>query len=407
MIGIKRLNRTCRVTSAMVVAALLFLNVAPALAAFSDYTFINIADTNGTTFTNFFAPSLNDSRQMTFMGVGGPSGTGVYQRDSDGTISQVRAQATAGTIAEWTIDDSGRSVFGHSGDGVFFGEPGSVRDVFNAAGPMNVNVQIRQQVNAQGNMGIAGAQAGSSANRMVSFVEWDDVTNFENRIADNTTAGTPFTWVGISKINDGNDVMFAAINALNQQAIHRGHPSTATNATVLMADSNGTPLKDIGDFDTNNNRELLIDGRNDSFTDTMFFVDSGGNLSEYIVFVPPNTPLVNAVAPNLNNAGDIAFQAGSTVWGGLQDWGIFTGPDHNADRVIGHDDSLFGGTVERVVLVHGGLSDLGEIGLYYLLTDGTEGIAIATTLSDPVPEPGSLSLLGLGGLMVLRRRRRG
>ena len=404
MMKTKSLNRTLGVVFTVLVVALPALIAAPAFAAFDDYAFINIANTAGTTFTNFFAPSLNDSRQMVFLGVGGPSGTGIYQRDSDGTISQIRAQATAGTIAEWTIDDSGRSVFGHSGSGVFFGEPGSMRDVFNAAGPMNVNVQIRQQVNAQGNMGIAGAQAGSSSNRMVSFVEWDDATNFEHRIADNTTAGTPFTWVGISKINDGNDVMFVALNALNQQSIHRGHHSTATNATVLMADSNGTPLRDISDYDTNNNRELLIDGRNDSLTDTLFFVDSGGNLTEHIVFAGPGTQLVNAVAPNLNDAGDIAFQAGSTAWLGFGEWGIFTGPDVDDDRVIGHDDPLFGGTVATVVLVQGGLSESGEIGFYYRLSDGTEGIAIATTHDEPIPEPAGLGLIGVALLAVRKRR---
>jgi len=38
---------------------------------------------------------------------------------------------------------------------------------------------------------------------------------------------------------------------------------------------------------------------------------------------------------------------------------------------------------------------------------GVDEIRIGTTLADviPVPEPASVALLGLGGLMLLRRRR--
>ncbi|MFG0327044.1 MAG: GC-type dockerin domain-anchored protein [Phycisphaerales bacterium JB037] len=353
-----------------------------AVADPGDWIFIKIADTTTSDFTNFFAPALNNDRKMVVQATSTITGEGMHHWNGKNTFSLLRVMANNSTIGEWGIDDSGRGAFASQGQGVFHGGPGQVETKFDSLGPLNIGTaQMRKQVNSDGNMAVSGTQAGGS-NTMVSFVEDGALTNSEVRIADNTSPGSPFSWVGLARINDENRVYFVALTPTNVQQLHAGDPAAGVNNSLLMVNAATTSLKDIADFDVNADDEMLIRGRNDLLRDTLFYIDADGNLSEWIVFGSPFTELANPVAPNINNVGDRAFQAGSTRWTGSGEWGIFTGPDHDDDRVIGHDDPLFGGTVATAVMIVGGLSEESDIGFYYRLTSGEQGIAIAVGRPD-------------------------
>lgn len=58
--------------------------------------------------------------------------------------------------------------------------------------------------------------------------------------------------------------------------------------------------------------------------------------------------------------------------------GLFTGPDPVADKVIRSGDTLFSSTVFYLNLGSAGLNESGQISFRYSLTDGRQGIAIAT-----------------------------
>jgi hypothetical protein len=90
-------------------------------------------------------------------------------------------------------------------------------------------------------------------------------------------------------------------------------------------------------------------------------------------------PYSNVREVGINNAGDVVFlaQLAPNVYG------ILTGPDPVADKVIRDGDALFGSTA--TVLQGGttidGPNDAGQIVFRYSLADGRSGIALATPVA--------------------------
>jgi hypothetical protein len=83
----------------------------------------------------------------------------------------------------------------------------------------------------------------------------------------------------------------------------------------------------------------------------------------------------------INNIGDVAFLAQLAP----STFGILTGPDPVADKVIRDGDTLFGSTVTDLFFNTGpefdGPNDAGQIAFRYSLANGRSGIALAT----PIP----------------------
>jgi hypothetical protein len=102
------------------------------------------------------------------------------------------------------------------------------------------------------------------------------------------------------------------------------------------------------------------------------------------------------------NAADAVALIGLLDAGG---YGIFTGPDPVANMVVAIGDPLFGSTVNALNIANYAINDLGQVGFLYNLTDGRNGLAIAT----PVPEPLSPALVAgaVAAAAVVRRRRFG
>jgi hypothetical protein len=77
----------------------------------------------------------------------------------------------------------------------------------------------------------------------------------------------------------------------------------------------------------------------------------------------------------VNNENTVAFSAGLD---GQPGTGIYTGADPSLHKVIGPGDVIFGGTVQDVFFQRDGYNDHGQMAFVYTLTNGMEGIAIAT-----------------------------
>lgn len=191
-----------------------------------------------------------------------------------------------------------------------------------------------------------------------------------------TEFGTP-SYAGGEFVGDGSSGLFNDTS-----------PLTATDNFVMEARLTPSAV-DVFDFalgntegDSNNGYGILLEAGNwklirmgQVVTDTgvpvalgtevnIAFVRQGGNSQLYLNGVPIGASHANAAAPTRLNIGYNPFDGGA---GG------------------------FNGTIDEIRLSTVGANDQ--------LTLGQDGFIAV------VPEPGSLALLGLGGLAMLRRRR--
>jgi len=150
----------------------------------------------------------------------------------------------------------------------------------------------------------------------------------------------------------------------------------------------------------------------------LFIGDGAGNI-EQVVRRGQAAPDGNGVFSNpvdhaLNDAGQAAFISPltGTVGGTTDDNGIFFyDPSQGLIQVVREGDAMLGSTVTALVFNNGdegrgeersGLNNAGQVAYSFELANGTEGVAIWT-----VPEPSSLAALGVAGLLLSSRRRRG
>jgi hypothetical protein len=105
-----------------------------------------------------------------------------------------------------------------------------------------------------------------------------------------------------------------------------------------------------------------------------------------------------AVQDPSTNGQNVAF-LGSYIVAGVSKTGIFLDSDGTITSVIKAGDPLFGGVL-RSLFPSNSAYDGYRVGFQYSLTNGTTGIAVAD-----LPEPESISLLTIGVVSALARRR--
>ncbi len=91
------------------------------------------------------------------------------------------------------------------------------------------------------------------------------------------------------------------------------------------------------------------------------------------------------------------------TWAGSNN-GIFLYSDGDIFPIISTGDTLFGSAVTYLHLSQFGYDYVNNnVAFFYILANGTSGIAVADI--SMIPEPATISLLGIGGALLVRRRR--
>ena len=374
--------RTC--SGAMTLLAVLIVLCGTGFASADDYTFQLIADNTGDFSALAGSAWMSDSGAVLFNGLlTGVSGWGVYTSDGVNTVeivhtssspySDVGAGAIApdGTVSFWARDADAMYIC--KGDGV------NTTVIADTTGPFT------------------GFQGGAiNSNGWVAFaadgddsgylgVYRGDGDNLETMIE----PSGPFTRIfGYMDYGDEDTVAFWGVRDDGH-----GEGIYATDGTTLttIADSTGV----FGNF------ESTVSINSHGMVAFAADLACGGPRGVYIgdgdsieMIADESGPFSYLLAPSINDQGDVAFTG---FFNSNQDWGIFTGPDFENDRVLVNGDPLFDSEV--LYVAPGTMNNAGQIAFFVTLADYRQVVGVAT----PVPEPATLGLLALGLAAVLRR----
>ena len=358
------------------------------------YEFVNVADSSGPLDNlGFGFPSINNNGMVSFRGTYKDGGWGLFAGSSRGGPLTTLIDSRVGGLVRYVsgephgLNDAGTIAFqGGLEDGrigVFTVAPsGALTTVFSGFGPAvgvpeNPPVQRYPVIGYKTDIDGAGAAV------------------FWTRDADGVTsirkgAGGAITTV----VDTRGDLKFLGQPAMNQSGTVSffGSPD-GEEVGVYVADAAGvrrvwgapegrrfdasstaTDINDLG--------AIAIEGGGIVAPDGTFTTIGGEG--------QPGSPAIN-------NAGAIAFYSGFGEYPN-NTYGVYTGSNPVADKVIAKGDPLFGATATGMSVFGGGMNDRGEIVFKYSVSGGRYGIAVAR----PVPEPASLWPLALAALAMRR-----
>ncbi|MEQ8464310.1 DUF7453 family protein [Coleofasciculus sp. E1-EBD-02] len=220
----------------------------------------------------------------------------------------------------------------------------------------------------------------------VAFREYDDYIN-DYVISIVTGDGARRTIMaddsGRLALNNNGTVAFEAL-------LEGGGSGIFTSSSITpIADTNSL-FKDFHTLSLNDEETLafrasLDDGSAGIFTSSngslSTIADTGGLFSSFSSSrVRDDGTFVLLDGPAINNNGTVAFGAQLDTG----EYGIFTGSDPVADKVIAIGDPLFGSTVTSLAFSNKGFNDAGEVAFLAKLADGSSGIFRAEPGDDGV-----------------------
>jgi hypothetical protein len=387
-----------------IIGPLLALGLAlvfPSGARTEDYTFIKIAETAPGGFVSFsnLAPSVNATGTVAFrsefVGV-----QGIYTGEGGPTT---------------TIIDT---------NGATFGAFGGDSPMINAAG--TIAFQASRKAEAGGGTGIFTVSGGATTNIALSGASGGGVfTGFSSSISINDAGTAAFYATRNVAVGGGDGIFIGSGGAVTPVALSTDPDFTgfgggfapminAAGAVVFTAGIEGSPTSNSGVFARNGGTTTEIARNLESFssfrdpainadgkvafvatlTDLQrgVYVGSGGSPTNIVDSGNPGAPatLVDSYGPysnqilggpSINAAGKIVFSVGFDT--GIDNYGLFTGPNQVTDKVIRTGDPLFGSTVVQLSFGRQGLNDAGQIAFRYHLADGRQGIALTAVAEAP------------------------
>ncbi|HEX5229851.1 MAG TPA: choice-of-anchor tandem repeat NxxGxxAF-containing protein [Bryobacteraceae bacterium] len=381
--------RNIRLSSAMVLGIAV---LAGSSLYGAEYTFTKILDNApGSDFSlaSFIGPfMINSHGTVAFTAAKSTThNTGIYIGSGNGPVSTVfEGGLTVGSPrVNWAtgFNDSGTVVYA-AGGGIYTGtaaggtpfqvvdvtQGSSIHPAINNAGTVAYGI---------GNTTIMTRNGSGAAQTLVS----------DSELPRAIALVAPML-VGLS-INTGGTVAFYATNVQNTTgncscALYTKGPSGAA-AQGTPFQQNITAVPQINDSGS-----VVFAGIYQGVKGV--FVASGGQVGAAVDLSGQTLTLdTNNVTINAN--GEVAY-FGNFILAHLQ--GIFTGPDNIKDKVIATGDPLFGSVVSEITppQVPGKfLNDKGQIAFGYRLSNGLQGVAVATPVSTGAPLP----QIGAGGVV--------
>jgi hypothetical protein len=353
-------------------------------------TFTNIADTTGPFSSFITAPALNNNRAVTFQGTLDNGDTGVFTIANGVTTPIALTSGPFATFNPPSINDNGSVAFmatkDAGGSGVYriagglttpIAETGQTFETaqfnaFHTAVAMNNsgNVAFSAQVGSSGPIGTYRGSGGAIT-----------------RIIDNSSTYSPtffFTTFPTPDMNSAGAVAVVLQNSGGATVrMGSGGPTTGlTGGTINSTLQTGISINDSG--------TLL-------FRDSFYVYKAIGGVASTVA--SPSGLYEFVDQPLINNLDTTVFRASLDNGG----FGIFLGGNPVTDKLIAIGDPLFGSTVANVsqpLVLRQGLNDNNELAFRYTLSNGVQGIAIAS-----IPEP-VCGLLLIAPLALIRRRAR-
>jgi len=347
------------------------------------YSFTKVADNSGTFATGGFArPYLNDVGTVAFKGDlnNGTSGIYVGNGGALGTVA-----TTVGTFnilsTGLSINNSGTVAFAAKldvpGAGIFIGKAATVPTPAVSGGTFSNSGFDDVRINDAGTL----AFRATNSNKGV----WTGAGSTYTLVALEGAGGFLEVTDPISLTSTGTVVFFAA---------------TAPSVGGIYSNEGGTAHEVVG-------APSYLFPRGGAMNDSGAMVFSGitpGQLGLYVRKNNIDTPIATSQGP-ISSFDEMGINAAGAVAVYMEldsgDFGIFNGPDLVANNIIRKGDALFGGTVSDLFYNDGGaINDAGQVAFSYILTNGQQGVALAT----PLPEPASAGVLFAAAFAVARRR---
>jgi hypothetical protein len=351
--------------------------VLPQMVAAQNYTFTNIADNTGPFSTFIYTgPRLNNSGDVAFTAFLDGGGSGVYRSDGVVTTTIADESGPNDSFNISDINDAGQvAYFADSiplGPGIFRGDGLTVTTIIlQRELPFDSEKFLDIHPVTINNAGTVAFYAHGKPSSSLAF-DGVFVGNGGNitMISDPESDGRAY----YPEINNLGTVAF------NYFSVERGIRLGNGGTTSLVINDTG-PYSDFGAAPSlNDNNIVAVGAEHDDGGWYVLRID--GATVDVVAgpFFDDGSPFdVGVLDVGLNNAGDVAFLAQVAP----DMYGILTGPDPVADKVIGDGDALFGSTatILQNVTTIDGPNDAGQIVFRYSLADGRSGIALATPMA--------------------------
>lgn len=355
-----------------------------ATTARAQYTFTNIADTSNPAITGFVGPlpSLNSAGTLGYCVFLAAGGQELFT--GDGTTTTPIAVATGSPYFVFGIGSPGsfapltatgavgfRAELGAGQAGLYRSDGTTTATIALTSGP-TYDFVWPPSMNAAGTLGfIASLDSGGEG-----LFTSDGVTTTTIAL----TSGPIYKNFGVSPmINSGGTLGFMAELDTGGWGLFTSNGTTTT--TIALA--SGPMFSAFTDPSINASGKLGFNANLESGVNGIFTSD--GTTTTTIAL--PGLTYSNFVSiVSIDSAGRVAFNAGLQAGGR----GLFIGDGTTTIPVLHTGDALFGSTVIGFAVGREGLNDAGQVGFFYQLANGRNGVAIAT----PAPEPGCQSCPG-------------
>jgi hypothetical protein len=376
-------------------ATVVALALLPHRTGAAEYTFTRVAISNATGGLGLSVPSINDSGTVAFVNTASP-GFGLYTGNG-GPLTTITTGAHfgfyfAGSSSIYpSLNNAGRTVF-YSAPPVLSGNPDGI--LAGSGGPLTTIVT------EPGPMGSGGF------NQMPSIADDGTVVFTVTHVG-----GLPGAGVFVGSGGAITTLLSSPTytGALVDPAISNGGtiayewpilvgPANVGQTLTVYKNGITTPVASVNGFFSSldvNDAGMVVSSIHSGSGAGIYKGDENG-------FGRTIGPTANGYSlfgtASINDLNGIAFEGIGATFSG-----IYTGSDPIADKVVAVGYALDGSTIFALAMGRDALNDAGQIAFWAKLTDGRQGVYIATA----VPEPASLAILAIGSMMLTLRRCRG